>query len=633
MMVATLLLLMPAHLLSAQTTESDANRQVDAVQTDASIPDYQVIFDDFRYASTGYPDPPGDTNLFGENVWLDRDGNAGYTGRAWFYYNWRWQENQGRIHPDGAFEINPAWPYSVKLSAIDGYTRDTSIRTNVPVQIESGFIFNKGTWVINVKLADLESIRYFTQAFWIISPVATTPAFGDIRSWVEFNHEWQNWFSVNYSPRINGSLDLLTDDIWAANNDWVMRQGYTGNVFETEELPSARHRTYMANGLRMFERNALSLETGETAGGVSMRNPLQPASDAFSCYRSTKGNITHIDDPAVCMGALQKDLNGDVQPWVQLMIQYDGKEVVYSALATTAGIGYTHMESRATLNQTALPLKVNLGIHTPNSSIALLPGEETAMEIDWFYYSPNATLKPSDVNDDVAAFRERNWDRVNLESVALHSPPAKPWQIVDLKNPDSDDPHWLVTPTMRESNGIQIQWNYRTKSSTDSFFSEWTGWKNGGFTLDVQPRPDEIELDVRVIDRHATDYEDRVFWANTSCTAFNYITGERGNCAGGLQEDSPYSFDQRPRRLQLEENYPNPAKEHTTFTFGIPDSSRVQIIIFDAAGREVDRVLDRQFGSGYHTFRWDIPNLAAGTYFYHISTEESSLTRTLTLVP
>ncbi|MEM8487978.1 MAG: T9SS type A sorting domain-containing protein [Bacteroidota bacterium] len=622
---AVVLLLTPAHLLIAQETAT--------TQRVSHVPAYQVIFDDFRYASTGYPDPPGDTNLFGENPWIDRSGSAGFTGRAWFYYNWRWQENEGRIHPDGTIEVNPVWPYSVKLSAIDGYTRDTSVRSNVPVQMESGFTFDKGTWVINVKLADLEAIRYFTQAFWIISPVATTPAFGDIRSWVEFNHEWQNWFSVNYAPRTNGSIDMLTDDIWAANNDWVRRQGYAGNVFESETLPAANHRTYMANGLRMFERDALSLDTGETAGGVSMRNPLQPGSDAFSCYRSTKGIVTHIDDPAICMGALQKDLNGDATPWVQLMIQYDGKEVVYSALANTAGVGYTHMESRATLNQTGLPLKVNLGIHTPNAEIALLPGEESTMEIDWFYYSPNTTLSPLDVNADVASFRENAWDRVNLDGYPLNPPPSRPWQIGQIKTPDLDDPNWLVIPTLRESNGVQIQWNYRTKLLTDTFFSEWSGWQTGGFTLDVQPRPDEIELDVRVIDRHATDYADRVFWANTSCTAFSYVTMERSDCIGGPQEDSPYSFDQRPRRLQLEANYPNPVQDYTTFRFGIPDSSRVMLLIFDATGREVDRVLDTQLGTGYHTFRWEVPDLAAGTYFYHIITDEASLTRTLTLLP
>ncbi len=614
-----LLLLMPAAHLAAQDV--------------ADIPAYQVIFDDFRYQSTGYPDPPGETNLFGGNPWVNRSGEAGYTGNAWYYYNWRWQENEGRIHPDGNISLNKAWPYSVKLSAIDGYTRDTSVRSNVPVQMESGFTFDKGTWAINVKLADLESIRYFTQAFWIISPLATTPEFGNIRSWVEFNHEWQNWFSVNYAPRTNnGSIDLLTDDIWAANNDWVIRQGYTGSVFESEALPSSSHRTYMANGLRMYERNALSLETGETAGGVSMRNPLLPAADAFSCYRSTKGIITHIDDPATCMGALKQDLNGDVIPWVQLMIRYDGEEVVYSALASTASVGFTYMESRATLNQTALPLKVNLGMHTPNSEIALLPGEETTMEIDWFYYSPNTELTPWNVQDDVTTFRAQDWSRVNLESIPLHPPPSIPWQIADLKAPDKADPNWLVTPTLRQSNGIQIQWNYRTKSSTELFFSEWSGWQNGDFTFDLEPRPDEIELDVRVIDRHATDYADRVFWANTSCTRFNYVTSERSDCTGGPQEDSPFSFDQRPRRLLLDENYPNPVQDHTTFRFGIPDSSRVLLLIYDATGREVDRILDSQFGAGYHTFRWEVPELAAGTYFYHIITDEASLTRTLTLV-
>lgn len=596
------------------------------------VPDYQVIFDDFKYDATGYPDEPRETNLFGPNFWTDRDGESIYWGLAWYYYNWRWQFRNGTIHPNGSIELNDEWPYSVVLAADSGYTRNTAERSLVPVQMESGFSFDQGTWAVNVKLDQLENIRYFTQAFWIISPYATDANRGGVRSWVEFNHEWQNWFAVNFVPNTGGTVESLTDDIWNAQNEWVQRRGYAGPVFSSDQLPSTQQRTYLANGLRMYDLDSNSIATGETAGGIALKNPFQLNAPAFSCYRSVDGSKSDIDDPQECMDALVSDLSGNDNPWVQLMIQYDGRDVTYSAFVPTSEQGFVHMQSGARLNRRALPMKVNLGIHTPNASIVLGDNESTKLEIDWFYYSPNTDLYPWDLETDVKAFRDRAWHQVNLDGVSLEPPAARPWRIDSLKVPDEQTNAWLVVPALRETSGLEIEWNFRTRSKNALFYSEWRGWENGDFFLEVDPQPHEIEMDVRVLDHNATDHRERPRWANISCVRFNYETRVSSYCAGGPQPDSPYSEDQVPRRIELKEFYPNPVRSSSNFVFGLPQAGPVQLVVYDSLGREIQTLLDQFLGEGFHKFTWDQIDLSAGTYFYMLRQREQKISGSFTVL-
>ncbi len=233
---------------------------------------------------------------------------------------------------------------------------------------------------------------------------------------------------------------------------------------------------------------------------------------------------------------------------------------------------------------------------------------------------------------DVEKFRALSWDRVNLDAAPLFPQRVNPWRIEHLKVPDETDKAWLVTPTLRETNGLEIQWNYRTRAQGEDFFSNWTGWENGGFSFEITPEPYEIELDVRVKDFNATDHGDRPRWANINCTRFNYKTSTVSDCTGSTPEISPYSFVKLPRRIVLEDVYPNPVQSEATFTFGIPDSTRVRLLVYDALWREADRELVKVLGEGFHKVQWETSHIPAGTYFYHLIAGDHSLTKSLVFV-
>jgi len=80
----------------------------------------------------------------------------------------------------------------------------------------------------------------------------------------------------------------------------------------------------------------------------------------------------------------------------------------------------------------------------------------------------------------------------------------------------------------------------------------------------------------------------------------------------------PYRVERLP--FIVDQNYPNPFNGGTTISFFVPAARRVTIEVFDAAGRLVQRVADREYGRGDHAIAWDPADrgVRAGIYFCRV---------------
>ncbi|MDZ7860583.1 MAG: T9SS type A sorting domain-containing protein [Candidatus Krumholzibacteriota bacterium] len=88
--------------------------------------------------------------------------------------------------------------------------------------------------------------------------------------------------------------------------------------------------------------------------------------------------------------------------------------------------------------------------------------------------------------------------------------------------------------------------------------------------------------------------------------------------SGGVQTDT----EAVPIAV-LEQNYPNPFNPITTIPFSIKKGCKVNISVFDAAGRKTATIADREFTAGSHRVVWDgkdgrSRNLASGFYFVRL---------------
>jgi hypothetical protein len=70
-----------------------------------------------------------------------------------------------------------------------------------------------------------------------------------------------------------------------------------------------------------------------------------------------------------------------------------------------------------------------------------------------------------------------------------------------------------------------------------------------------------------------------------------------------------------PARFQLEQNHPNPFNPVTTIKFAVPERARVEVKVYDVAGREVTTLVNREMEPGFHTAVLDASGLPSGVYF------------------
>jgi hypothetical protein len=74
-----------------------------------------------------------------------------------------------------------------------------------------------------------------------------------------------------------------------------------------------------------------------------------------------------------------------------------------------------------------------------------------------------------------------------------------------------------------------------------------------------------------------------------------------------------------PTVFSLSQNYPNPFNPTTTVRFGLPARSTVSLIVYNAIGQEVARLLDSEEKvAGYHEVQFNATNMASGAYFFRI---------------
>lgn len=79
-----------------------------------------------------------------------------------------------------------------------------------------------------------------------------------------------------------------------------------------------------------------------------------------------------------------------------------------------------------------------------------------------------------------------------------------------------------------------------------------------------------------------------------------------------------------PREPRLLPGYPNPTTGKTRIAFEIPNRSRAQVALFDAAGRRIVTIFDAEVDAGRHEVYWDSrteggERVPGGIYFYRLT--------------
>jgi photosystem II stability/assembly factor-like uncharacterized protein len=73
-----------------------------------------------------------------------------------------------------------------------------------------------------------------------------------------------------------------------------------------------------------------------------------------------------------------------------------------------------------------------------------------------------------------------------------------------------------------------------------------------------------------------------------------------------------------PDKFDLAQNYPNPFNPNTTIKYSIADQSVVSLVVFNALGEEVIRLVDKLQQPGNYTVDFDASSLSSGVYIYQL---------------
>ena len=86
-------------------------------------------------------------------------------------------------------------------------------------------------------------------------------------------------------------------------------------------------------------------------------------------------------------------------------------------------------------------------------------------------------------------------------------------------------------------------------------------------------------------------------------------------------------FSAEKEALNLEQNFPNPVKNTTTFKYKIDMTQNVELVVFDIFGKELITLVNSIQPAGDYEIPFSVKNLNNGTYFYKLSAGNNSLTR------
>ena len=76
----------------------------------------------------------------------------------------------------------------------------------------------------------------------------------------------------------------------------------------------------------------------------------------------------------------------------------------------------------------------------------------------------------------------------------------------------------------------------------------------------------------------------------------------------------------------MEANYPNPFNPTTEIRFALPEAADVRLVVYDALGREVARLVDGPVAAGYQHATFDAASLPSGVYLYRLEAKGAAET-------
>lgn len=201
---------------------------------------------------------------------------------------------------------------------------------------------------------------------------------------------------------------------------------------------------------------------------------------------------------------------------------------------------------------------------------------------------------------------------------------------------------WLMGSgnVMRTSN-FGVNWVVSQNSTSfirnSIFFSSVdTGWIVGHNNSGAATIYNTTNSGVNWSSQLTTSYNEDLFSVYFTNNLTGYAVGYSGiilkTTNGGVVTGLNQNTSETPVIFKLYQNYPNPFNPSTKIEFDVPKSEFVNLIIYDAHGREVAKLVSEELRPGSYSVDWNASDYPSGVYFYRLTTGNYLETRKMILI-
>ena len=194
---------------------------------------------------------------------------------------------------------------------------------------------------------------------------------------------------------------------------------------------------------------------------------------------------------------------------------------------------------------------------------------------------------------------------VRFDEIAI----VEPGEPGSLFGSESFYDYCVVEATKDGANWLPLEEGYDARIKTD-WLNAWTNKLNGSPAI---MKKHTMNLLGRFLPGNLVFIRFRMY-TDPGATGWGWMI-DNLEIQGNLVpvEDAKSSL---PENFALGQNYPNPFNPSTTIWFQVPADAEVTLTIYDALGRKVHTLVDRQLSAGTYAETWNAAAFASGVYFY-----------------
>ncbi len=172
----------------------------------------------------------------------------------------------------------------------------------------------------------------------------------------------------------------------------------------------------------------------------------------------------------------------------------------------------------------------------------------------------------------------------------------------------------IIESTVADS-GLHM--DAQTSIETSVLFDDGFALMGGSASMTLEPAEIIVDVFAFAFSNFPCD-STRIYGSISS----EYIFGEHDSTMTPTflprRDHADVEAPQIPASNYLNENFPNPFNPSTSISFGLVEDTRVKVIIYDIAGRELMKLADGNYSPGRHNLVLDASELNSGTYFYSL---------------